>query len=77
MDASSAMAVVKRARFAFTVLHLVSEIASSARQPGGLGEPRSLALRPRLATGLPWTALRRRTFVVLDQNARTDRASAE
>ena len=39
MVASSAMAVVKRARFAFTVLHLVSEIASSVRQPGGLGEP--------------------------------------
>ena len=37
MVASSAMAVVKRARFAFTVLHLVSEISSSVRQPGGLG----------------------------------------
>jgi hypothetical protein len=70
MVASSAMAVVKRARFAFTSLHLVSEIAPRSGGRAASSGSRSLALRPRLAAGLPWTALQRRTIVVLGQNAR-------
>ena len=55
MVASSAMAVVKRARFAFTIY---TSFPRLRRRPGGRAassESRSLALRPRLATGLPWT----------------------
>jgi hypothetical protein len=57
IDARSISAQVKRARFAFTVVPL----------PTGLVRPciggravsvRSLALRPRLAAGLPWTIVR-------------------
>ncbi len=56
MVARSDTAMVKRARFAFTTLPLWLCIPSDGhRQPGGLPDGRSLALRPRLATGLPWT----------------------
>jgi hypothetical protein len=53
----------------------------SRHWPGGRAvsslRPRSLALRLRLATDLPWTVLRRRTFIALDPNARTSRAGYE
>src|ERR1019366_4236898 len=59
IDAMMANAMVKRARFAFTESHLVCRcvIRPAAGLPwGGLRfMPRSLALRPRLAAGLPWT----------------------
>ena len=52
MAASSMSAQVKRARFAFTSFLLLRRwVRSVDRQPGGL--ERSLALRPRLAAGLP------------------------
>ena len=59
MVASSDRAMVKRARFAFTTPPHGSQGALGHRQPGGLPEGRSLALRPRLATGLPWTVVHR------------------
>jgi hypothetical protein len=57
IDARSVTARVKRARFAFTIALLeMNSTAAPDRQPGGLAlRARSLALRPRLATGLPWT----------------------
>ena len=56
MDASSATAQVKRARFAFTI-RLLRVCLRCIRTPATGRSPRgrSLALRPRLATGLPWT----------------------
>ena len=58
---SGAGAMVNRARSAFTSSPL-SGLAMRHRRPGGLPSPldrRSLALRPRLATGVPWTVLHR------------------
>ncbi len=60
MVASNEMAMVKRARFAFTFYSSVPAalaIPATGRPPRG---GRSLALRPRLAAGLPWTVLRTR-----------------
>src|SRR5262245_19218134 len=55
MDASIATAQVKRARFAFTYDSF--ESVWLHRGPGNRAvfRGRSLALRPRLTTGLPWT----------------------
>jgi hypothetical protein len=57
MDARSIKAHVKRARFAFTCLSLLRKnritIPTGNRAVSG---ERSLVLRPRLTTGLPWTA---------------------
>jgi hypothetical protein len=67
IDARSAMARVKRARFAFTIsVPHRNGCEASIRQPGGLepGGRRSLALRPRLTTGLPWTDGERGTVFV-------------
>jgi hypothetical protein len=55
---------VKRARFAFTS---TPHGYGCRRSPAGgraVSLPRSLALRPRLATGLPWTVQRPRTVLV-------------
>ena len=58
-----------------------TSLRRSRRRPGGRAvsslRPRSLALRLRLATDLPWTVLRRRTFIALEPNARTSRAGYE
>ena len=51
--ASSISAHVKRARFAFTGLSLCRGCAPGPA--AGRSLARSLALRPRLAAGLPWT----------------------
>ena len=64
IDATSARTQVKRTRFVFTN-DSVSEVVHSRtgdRAVFPLG--RSLALRPHLAAGLPWTDLERRTFVL-------------
>ena len=59
-DANATRAQVKRARFAFTIQHLEQELRSHAgsravcRSHDGRSG-RSLALRPCLAAGLPWT----------------------
>jgi len=59
IDARSVNATVKRARFAFTPTYLV--VREPHRRIGSRAvwllfqRPRSLALRPRLTTGLPWT----------------------
>ena len=60
IDARSARAQVKRTRFAFTSTPLSLSRASG---PGNRAvfRGRSLALRPRLATGLPWTVSRWRS----------------
>ncbi len=63
MLASSDRAMVKRARFAFTTPPHGSSGALGHRQPGGLPEGRSLALRPRLTTGLPWTVVHREASI--------------
>ena len=57
MDATSARTQVKRARFDFTGDSVWEIGALSIRRPGGLSG-RSLALRLRLAAGLPWTDVR-------------------
>jgi len=69
MDASIATAQVKRARFAFT--HDSFESIWLHRGPGNRAvfRRRSLALRPRLTTGLPWTKVPMEV-VGLDPNAR-------
>src|SRR6188768_706991 len=57
MDARIARAQVTRVIRSFTVVHLVDKsrsVPATGRPPSSV-EPRSLALRPRLATGLPWT----------------------
>jgi hypothetical protein len=54
-DASSISAQVKRARFAFTVYSFSMKVRHSWIGGRAFSLRRSLALRPRLATGLPWT----------------------
>ena len=54
MAASVATAQVKRARFAFTIDSFLSLLRFTGTGSRAVSE-RSLALRPRLATGLPWT----------------------
>ena len=56
MDARTATAAVKRARFAFTALlqiFLHHRHGNRAVSPLRVAASRSLALRPRLAAGLP------------------------
>jgi hypothetical protein len=66
IDATSARTQVKRARFDFT-----SDSVWRSMHFGSGGRAvfleRSLALRPRLAAGLPWTDFERRTFVLTTQ----------
>jgi len=57
MDANSINAQVKRARFAFTTSSPINKGAIHSSIGGRAVSWRSLALRPRLATGLPWTML--------------------
>jgi hypothetical protein len=60
---------------------IYTSLRRSRRRPGGRAvsslRPRSLALRLRLATDLPWTVLRRRTLIALELNAKTSRAKYE
>ena len=74
IDARSITAQVKRPRFAFTFDSFESLPVSPSPSVAGRSSVtgRSLALRPRLATGLPWTRLRRR-MEVLDTDNRTNR----
>jgi hypothetical protein len=54
IDATSAAAQVRRARYVLTVSTSYTHWPAGSAA-GRSGRPRSLALRPRLATGLPWT----------------------
>ena len=47
--------MVKRARFAFTAYHLVVLCHTIGTGGRAVSLGRSLALRPRLTAGLPWT----------------------
>jgi len=52
---------------------MVLKTCVGRRQPGGLPSGRSLALRPHLATGLPWTVVHAERTSLLDE--RCGRAS--
>src|SRR3954469_14924984 len=70
IDANSIAEMVKRARIAFTKASLSESSVASCRTGGwAVSRGRPLALRPRFATGLPWTVLQRRT-IALDRNLR-------
>ena len=58
MIARSVNAQVKRARFAFTTLLPSFEGRDALAEGNRAVSVRSLVLRPRLATGLPWTTVR-------------------
>src|SRR3990172_10196998 len=72
MLAMSSRAQVKRARFAFTMSPSF-EGPVALWSATGLSQKRSLALRPRLATGLPWAILRTEGLLPLEQNVRPAR----
>ena len=64
IDATSARTQVKRARFDFTGVTPDWRQFTLGPATGRSSIGRSLALRPRLATGLPWTDLEWGTFVL-------------
>jgi hypothetical protein len=70
MDARIARAQVSRVSFSFTLDHLdrFRRIGTGNRAASVLERAlRSLALRPRLATGLPWTDDPRRASFALER----------
>src|SRR2546426_10344321 len=86
MQAISATARPKRARFVFIAGHrplraapgLTAPMSPAARAPSSPQDDfsRSRALRPRLATGLPWTMCRREAAIASNGTLRDDRPTS-